>query len=318
MPDKTKLLIQVLKKIPIFDGLPPSQVRRLLSMCDSRPVAEGAVVCQSDTPSDEMYILLAGELAVTTAEGMRVATVKPVTTVGEMGVITGQPRSATVMALRDSRVLVLKKGVFEAALEEDRSLRIRVFRNFISVLAEKVTNDNMRLREFESERQRFAGLLAGAEREVKEEEKRLVAVLEYMADEGLLKRDEAEAEVTRRVRERLSRVLVVDDEADFRELVVDALPYFAVLQAEDGGQALEVVEQESPDLVITDIMLPGEDGIALAEKLHEGNPELPVLAVSGYVDESEVEGKGFSGFMAKPLKVSEFRELVETALGIED
>ena len=87
-----KLLLQALKKIPVFHALPPSQVRQLVSAGERRQLADGDILCRHDTPSDEMYILLSGELAVIPAEGMRVATIKPITSVGEMGVITGQPR----------------------------------------------------------------------------------------------------------------------------------------------------------------------------------------------------------------------------------
>ena len=88
--DQAKLLIQLLKKIPIFDELPPTQVRLLLSLCENRKLGEGEILCESGTPSDEMYILLTGQLSVITAEGLNVATILPATTVGEMGVVTGE------------------------------------------------------------------------------------------------------------------------------------------------------------------------------------------------------------------------------------
>ena len=102
---REKLLIQVLRKIPIFLGLSPSQVKRVLALCTHRQYEPGEVVCQSNTPSDEMYILLSGEVCIVTLEGMKVAAILPVTTVGEMGVITGHPRSATVEVTRPSAII---------------------------------------------------------------------------------------------------------------------------------------------------------------------------------------------------------------------
>ena len=97
MPTNTgKLLVQVLRKILIFKGLSPSQVKKILGLCAHKLYKVRYELCRNNTPSDEMYILLSGELAVVTGEGIRVATILPVTTVGEMGVITGEPRSATV------------------------------------------------------------------------------------------------------------------------------------------------------------------------------------------------------------------------------
>ena len=86
---KEKLLIQVLKKIPLFKGLAPIQVRKVLSLCQHRTCKPGEKICESGTEPDEMYVLLSGEAVIITPEGLKVATILPVTTVGEMGVITG-------------------------------------------------------------------------------------------------------------------------------------------------------------------------------------------------------------------------------------
>jgi len=93
-PDYSKLLVMVLCKIPIFTRLSPSQVKNVLGLCVHKSYIMGSQVCRSNTPSHEMYILLSGDLAVVAGGGIRMATILPVTTVGEMGVITGQPRSA--------------------------------------------------------------------------------------------------------------------------------------------------------------------------------------------------------------------------------
>ena len=315
MPGRSKSLVQALKKIPVFEGLSPSQLQRLLSICQSRELAAGDVVCQSDTPSDEMYILLAGELAVTTAQGLTVAQVSPVTTVGEMGVITGQPRSATITAAIPSRILVMRKEAFALVLAQNMSLEARVMRNFITVLSGKVTNDNLRLREHEVKRRRFEGHLVNLEAQLRGETQRVEAALDFIDEKGIMPRDQAAEQVEAQMREIASRVLVVDDEPAFRELVRDALPYCAVLEAEDGQQALDLVEEEPPDLVVTDIVMPKVDGFELVQRLGETHPNLPVLAVSGNVAEAEVSNQGFSGFASKPFSVAEFRGMVDLALG---
>lgn len=91
-------LIQIVQKIQIFKGLTTGRIRKILASCSHKIYQVGELVCRSNIPSDEMSILIAGELAVVTVEGLRVVTISPVTTVGEMGVFTGQPRSATVEA----------------------------------------------------------------------------------------------------------------------------------------------------------------------------------------------------------------------------
>jgi CheY-like chemotaxis protein len=62
------------------------------------------------------------------------------------------------------------------------------------------------------------------------------------------------------VKDLIPRVFIVDDEAEFRLLVKDALPGFDVVEAENGRQALDVVQEVKLDLVITDIKMPVLDG----------------------------------------------------------
>lgn len=314
MADKRKLLRQVLRKIPVFHALPPSQVGRLMGMCQSRGLEEGAILCHSGTPSDEMYILVAGELSVQTAEGLRVATLRPVTTVGEMGVITGQPRSATVTATRPTRVLALQKTTFDGVLDEDAGLRARVMRNFIQLLAGRVTDDNVRLRDVELDLQRCRRAEASLRAQIRQAGARVDALLGLIERRSDLSRQEAMAAVDAALRRAAPTVLVVDDEEDFRCLVSQTLYYLNVVEAADGERALALLPDADPDLVVTDIRMPGIDGFELVSRIHRERPKLPVLAVSGYADAAQLEGSDFCGFLDKPLEVQQFRALVERAL----
>ena len=313
-----KLLIQLLKKIPIFDGLPPTQVRQLLGICQPKPLDTGERLCTSDTPSDEMYILLTGQLDVTTAEGLWVATILPVTTVGEMGVITGQPRAATVEVIKAAKILAIQKPRFDALLQADQDICSRIFRNVIHILAEKLVNDNIHLRDFQVEKDRFAGRLTSLESQIDLQEKRLEILLDFVEERDFMARSELEQHVQKKVLETAARILIVDDEPEFRQLVVDALPFFAVIEAGNGHEALNAIEEKQPDLVITDIKMPEMDGLALLDAVRSQHPELPVLAVSGYVDAYELEDRGFNGIIHKPLKLKAFRELIERALNLEE
>ena len=94
--DREKQLVLVLRKIPVFDGLLPFQIKRIVGVCKHRFYQPGDTICYVDTPSTAMYVLISGELSIISSQNARVATILPVTTVGEMGVLTGQPSSATV------------------------------------------------------------------------------------------------------------------------------------------------------------------------------------------------------------------------------
>jgi two-component system cell cycle sensor histidine kinase/response regulator CckA len=80
-------------------------------------------------------------------------------------------------------------------------------------------------------------------------------------------------------------ILLVEDEPAVREIATRSLERggFRVLQASDGAAALEVVDQHGqPDLLLTDLLMPGLGGAELARRLRERWPGLPVLFMSGY------------------------------------
>lgn len=314
---KEKLLIQVLRKIPIFMGLSPSQVRKILGLCAHHQYEPGNIVCQANSASDEMYILLTGEVAIITPEGLKVATILPVTTVGEMGVVTGMPRVATVEVTKPSAILQMKKAQFDAALRDDKDMQAKVFRAIIDVLAGKLSNDNVRLRDHQMERNRSEGRLAVMERKLEEQRHRAELAIEMAAEKGGLSTDEIELRIGELVKDLVPRLLVVDDEADFRSLVKDALPSLEVVEAENGAEALEAVQEHKLDLVVTDIRMPEMDGIALLETLRAQYPQLPVLAASGYLDADEISEHDFDGFIAKPVALDDLRDLVEETMALD-
>ncbi len=102
-------------------------------------------------------------------------------------------------------------------------------------------------------------------------------------------------------------ILVVDDEDLIRELLADALSGdFNILSARDGEEALRLFEQHQGEiaLVITDLIMPKMRGDALAEKLRELSPTLPIVFISGYEREIETDAllaKGRAAFLPKPF-----------------
>lgn len=82
----------------------------------------------------------------------------------------------------------------------------------------------------------------------------------------------------------MERILIVDDHPLMRKglaLAIDAEPDLSVVaQAEDAEQALEAIEESSPDLAIVDISLPGMSGLELLKHMQALRPELRVLVVS--------------------------------------
>ena len=282
------VLVQAVCKVPVFRGLSGIQIRKILSTCKSKSFEPGGHVCRSDTPSEEMYILLSGELVVV-YRCMKVATVLPVTTVGEMGLITGQVRSATVEVSKSSKILSISKAQFERMLQEDLVMRVKIFRNIIDILAGKLTSDNMRLRDYQIEKRSSEDGIALLERQLDTEEQRLAFAMELALGAGDVSADEIELHLDEKLKSMVQSVLGVDDEAEIRDLLKKLLSDYVVLEAENGYQALNITQEETLDLMITDISMSDMDGLELLEKIRSESPDLPVLAISGHLDAEAYE-----------------------------
>ncbi|HOB22074.1 MAG TPA: response regulator, partial [Bacillota bacterium] len=84
-----------------------------------------------------------------------------------------------------------------------------------------------------------------------------------------------------------SKILIVDDEPAIVELVKYNLERegFSCLVAEDGEQALDIAQKESPDLIVLDIMLPKKDGYAVCRELRAMGLQMPILMLSAKGEE---------------------------------
>lgn len=93
------------------------------------------------------------------------------------------------------------------------------------------------------------------------------------------------ANSTRRLEMTIERknILVVDDSDDIRVLLTDWLEQAGanVVECEDGGAALDWLDHDDFDLVVTDILMPDKDGIAVIRSLKDGGSHTPILAISG-------------------------------------
>jgi two-component system response regulator HydG len=115
------------------------------------------------------------------------------------------------------------------------------------------------------------------------------------------------------------RVLVVDDEASARngyERLLKQAGYVVDL-AEEGNNALQVAAEHPPDVVITDVKMPGMDGMQLLEKLREQDPDLPVIVVTAFGDVSvavQAMRRGADDFLTKPVDIDALAVIVERCL----
>lgn len=298
-------LVQTIKKIPIFAGLSPSQIRSVLDLCKPLKCQPNQTIYAANSASNQMHILLSGELSVVNEEGIRLARLYPITTVGEMGLVTRHTRSASVVTGKPSSLLVLERRLFDTLLRSDRDLQTRFYQNVIGILAGKIVDDNVRVRDHLIEKVEH-------QRDLRFERRRTDTIMQLLLENSDLSEDEAKGLVDERMIPQRMRVLIVDDEPAVCALVTQALiANYDVDEASDGTEAMKAVETNPPDLVITDIRMPHMDGTELLKALRNIAPNLPVIALSGCVDPEDVADYDFDGFVKKPFELDDFRVIVD-------
>ena len=116
------------------------------------------------------------------------------------------------------------------------------------------------------------------------------------------------------------RVLVVDDEATIRDLLSKtlALAEYDVDLAPDGRTALERLRIIAYDLLITDLKMPGVDGLTVIREARRLKADLPVIIITGFSNEAsaiEAVNLGVSGYLTKPFRVPRVLAAASKALG---
>jgi excisionase family DNA binding protein len=116
------------------------------------------------------------------------------------------------------------------------------------------------------------------------------------------------------------RVLVVDDEATIRDLLSKtlALAEYDVDLAPDGRAALDRLRMIPYDLLITDLKMPGVDGLTVIREARRLKADLPVIIITGFSNEAsaiEAVNLGVSGYLTKPFRVPRVLAAAAKALG---
>ncbi|CAG9298456.1 nitrogen regulation protein NR(I) [Celerinatantimonas diazotrophica] len=114
-------------------------------------------------------------------------------------------------------------------------------------------------------------------------------------------------------------IWIVDDDSSIRWVLEKALSAvgYQCMSFADGELMLSQLEVEHPDIIVSDIRMPGLDGIALLEKVHQYNPALPVIIMTAHSDlDSAVTAyqSGAFEYLPKPFDVDEAVVLVERAI----
>ncbi|MGX5173360.1 response regulator [Aliikangiella sp. IMCC44653] len=120
----------------------------------------------------------------------------------------------------------------------------------------------------------------------------------------------------------MALVLIVDDDPQMLRLLTDVVELDAhdVLLAQDGAMAVEYFEHHTPDLMITDILMPNKEGLELISEIREKFPHIKIIAYSGGGSadpESYLEfaiGMGADRVFSKPMPLGELRQEIQHLL----
>jgi CheY-like chemotaxis protein len=116
------------------------------------------------------------------------------------------------------------------------------------------------------------------------------------------------------------RILVVEDDFDAREMIVDALlnAGYAVAKAVDGTEAIFMAARWPPDLLLSDLRLPGINGVELTRRLHTFAPDLPVVLTTSLEETYDIctsaPDYGAVACLRKPMNIADLLWTVDRAL----
>ncbi len=119
----------------------------------------------------------------------------------------------------------------------------------------------------------------------------------------------------------MARILIIDDDDLLRNVLAKALSHagHTVIQAADGQQGVDLFRAVAVDLVITDLIMPVQEGVETIMKIRRENPALPIVAISGGVTNSklylDIAGKiGAERILPKPFTPQELLQVVDEVL----
>ncbi|HLH07990.1 MAG TPA: sigma-54 dependent transcriptional regulator [Terriglobales bacterium] len=122
---------------------------------------------------------------------------------------------------------------------------------------------------------------------------------------------------------KLVSAVIIDDDPGILSVIEDALSEESLLisTVADPSKALEVIANKRPQIAIVDVKMPGMDGMELMTRIHELDPIIDVILITGYYStESAVEAikRGATDYLTKPISVERLREVIRKQVQIRD
>lgn len=117
----------------------------------------------------------------------------------------------------------------------------------------------------------------------------------------------------------MEKILVLDDDESIRKTIVNYLKKqnYILLSADNGLEGIEIFKKESPDLIITDIRMPGASGFEVLQNVRENDPHVPVIIMTAFDDmHNTVKAmqQGAFDYLEKPLEIENLKHTIKRAL----
>ena len=135
--NERELALGFMRRQPLFEGLEEQDLQRLFEMSSVCSLEAGEVLLRQGEPGDEMYIIMSGELEVSRRQAGQetfLASRGPGDVIGEMALLEQEPRSASVRAVADSRLLVIDRQAFVTLLDCSPTASLTILRTVVQRL----------------------------------------------------------------------------------------------------------------------------------------------------------------------------------------
>ena len=127
MPLSRRTKIDLLRGVPLFAGCSRAELETISHVADELMFPSGRVLMRQGTPGRELLVLVEGEVTVE-RDGATIAVRRDGDFVGELALVTGRPRTATVTATTDLKVLVIDRRSFDRLLRDVPTIAVKVLR----------------------------------------------------------------------------------------------------------------------------------------------------------------------------------------------
>ena len=124
----------VLAQVPLFAGVPSRFIKRVAGEMDEQRFMEGATIVRKGEPGETFYVLVEGEAKVTDENGRRLAQLIPGDFFGEISLMDGGPRTATVVSETPVTALALSRKDFRSMLEAEPHVTVGLLKHSAQLL----------------------------------------------------------------------------------------------------------------------------------------------------------------------------------------